>query len=486
MSTLIKLLFLFILLPFFGNSQTQFYKLFSNNGYDFGQGVVQLEDSSYVITGASSSFSDAKASQAFLLKIDSLGNYIWSQNYGGIETDWGRRVLYSKQNGFYICGFTNSIGNGGYDFYLTKTDLSGNQLWEKAYGGIGWEKVNDAIMIEDTNIVMAGSSTSQSTGNEDIYIVKTNPKGDTIWTKTIGSIGDDFATSIKKDSDSTFIVGGQYFNTDSLMTKAFLMKLKNDGSIQWMKQYGKHGNYVINDFCIVNTHINFVGKKEDGISHLVDGISGRVFSDGTESYLFESPYPGYDSYELITNYGDNSKVYIVSQAEENGVTYPDGKDLRVSRFQESLIWDNLGVNVSNTGDDIGGQMITTLDSSVILVGYNTHFGAGGKNVLVLKIGKNDIFPVVTGTPTISDLVQVFELEHEQFTVYPNPCKEKLSIFSPLNWNGKIELLDNYGKQIYLKIENNEVNLTEIQNGIYFLSFTNANGYRTIQKIEVIH
>ena len=102
------------------------------------------------------------------------------------------------------------------------------------------------------------------------------------------------------------------------------------------------------------------------------------------------------------------------------------------------------------------------------------------------IGKNDNFPVVTGTPTISDLVQVFELEHEQFSVYPNPCKEKLSIFSPLNWNGKIELLDNYGKQIYLKIENNEVNLTEIQNGIYFLSFTNANGYRTIQKIEVIH
>ena len=51
--------------------QISFYKLFTNNGYDFGQGVVQLEDSSYLITGSSSSFLEAP-SQAFIMKIDSM------------------------------------------------------------------------------------------------------------------------------------------------------------------------------------------------------------------------------------------------------------------------------------------------------------------------------------------------------------------------------------------------------------------------------
>jgi hypothetical protein len=57
MQNLIKAIFLFFfLIPFMVSSQTEFYKIYTNNGYDFGQGIVQLEDSSYVITGSSSSF----------------------------------------------------------------------------------------------------------------------------------------------------------------------------------------------------------------------------------------------------------------------------------------------------------------------------------------------------------------------------------------------------------------------------------------------
>ena len=129
MQNIIKITFLlFTLSPNFIFGQTNFYKIYTNNGYDIGQGVVQLEDSSYVITGSSSSFKEG-ASQAFLLKVDSLGKYIWSKDFGGDESEGGRRVLYKKNVGYFIAGYTNSIGKGGYDNYLAKTNEKGDFSW---------------------------------------------------------------------------------------------------------------------------------------------------------------------------------------------------------------------------------------------------------------------------------------------------------------------------------------------------------------------
>jgi hypothetical protein len=209
-----------LIVSFNSFEQISFYKLFTDNGYDFGQGVVQLEDSSYVLTGSSSSFY-TESSQVFLLKIDSLGNKIWSTNYGGTGSDWGRRVLYKKNVGFFIAGYTNSIGEGGFDYYLIKTDESGNFEWEKSYGSYGWEKVHDAALTRDTGVVMVGETSSNLSDNQDVYIVRTNQIGDTLWTKTMGGNSDDFATSIEPYRDSLFLISGTKYIEDSLVNKAF-------------------------------------------------------------------------------------------------------------------------------------------------------------------------------------------------------------------------------------------------------------------------
>ena len=67
MANLIRVLLL-LLLTNFSFGQISFFNFYSNNGVDKGEGIVQLEDSSYVVTGSSSSFSNS--SQAFLMKID--------------------------------------------------------------------------------------------------------------------------------------------------------------------------------------------------------------------------------------------------------------------------------------------------------------------------------------------------------------------------------------------------------------------------------
>ena len=177
---------LFLILCLFSvNGQNKFFKLYADNGYDFGQGIVQLSDSSYVVTGASTSFQDSP-SQVFMLKVDKSGNHEWSKHYGGEESDYGRRVLSWNDSVFYLLGYTNSFGQGGFDLYMVKVDKFGNELGQKTYGYDGWERLNDALLTPDSSIVMVGESTSTSTSNRDFYIVKTDKNGDTLWTRKMG------------------------------------------------------------------------------------------------------------------------------------------------------------------------------------------------------------------------------------------------------------------------------------------------------------
>ena len=481
---------MFFLTPILVSGQIDFYKIYTNNGYDFGQGIVQLEDSSYVVTGSSSSFQNG-ASQAFLLKVDSLGDYKWSKNYGGSESDGGRRVLYKKNVGFYIAGYTNSYGNGGYDNYLIHTDEQGNFLWNKTYGGSGWEKVNNAILLPDTSIVMVGQSNSGTDGNDNFYIVRTNQNGDTLWTKNFGTSGNDFATSVKSINDSMFVVGGTKYISDSLKNKAYLMCYKNDGQLVWEHYFGNQGEYQINDISIVGNEINVVGFRKNFVPNDFDGYAAKVNINGNFIYEFAYSYTTVETYEQITAYGTSGNFYIVYNQQQDGVTFPIGKDILAGRFTSGLVYDNHALGFSNTGDDISGQIIATNDGGVIVVGYNTSFGAGGNNVYLTKIGANDVFPITTGAPTPNTLVKVNELKNsEGIQVYPNPTNDELNILLPNDFEGEIELKDISGRSVYSeKIEESKFKISMIKNNIqqgnYFIYITSKNNIMFTDKIVLI-
>ena len=98
----------FLLLSAFTFGQQPFYKVFSGLGYDVGNGIVELSDSSYVVCGSSTSWEGS--SQVFLMKVDSVGAREWTNHYGGAESDGAKRILYKENLGLFTVGFTNSIG----------------------------------------------------------------------------------------------------------------------------------------------------------------------------------------------------------------------------------------------------------------------------------------------------------------------------------------------------------------------------------------
>ena len=57
--------------------------------------------------------------------------------------------------------------------------------WERSYGSSGWDKVSDAALCSDTGVLMLGETNFDASKGKDIYIVRTDQYGDTLWTKTL-------------------------------------------------------------------------------------------------------------------------------------------------------------------------------------------------------------------------------------------------------------------------------------------------------------
>lgn len=454
MRILIQLIVLFALTNL--SAQISFYKLYSGSGYDKGEGIVQLEDSSYVITGSSSSWDGS--SQAFLLKLDSLGNFKWSQHYGGPESETGKRVLYNADLGFYIAGSSNSFGSGDFNAYLLKTDLNGTLIWEKNYGKPNnWERINDAVMASDSGIVMVGETLNMTSGNSDILIIKTDKNGDTLWTKQLGGEGIDIANSIVKNGDN-FLVGGEWYIEDSLVNKGFVIEIDPLGTILRQDTISHlSGHYVVTDLSLGTNKYYVAGYrlKPNGKS----GAYAAAFNnDGTlfNQYTIDNAQnPNVQNKEIMFNPIAN-KVAIGYYTQNSG-TFQDTFDLVFAYFDPSYVeWMNQFTTVLNAGVDEIGQLLPTSDGGYVAVGTNTNTGVaqytlnGGSNLYLMKVDGNANYPNSDGEYTLNQLVGIgINSEISKGKVYPNPFKDEFTIELEGSQNTSASLLNNLGQEIAL-------------------------------------
>ena len=158
-----------------GNGIEQWNKKFGGTGYDEGKSVQQTTDGGYVITGlADGGVGGQGFGDVYLIKTDGSGNELWSKTFGGIGYDEGSSVQQTTDGGYIITGSTLSFGNGSWDVYLIKTDVSGIEQWTKTFGGIDWEKGYSVQQTTDGGYVITGSSNS---GAGDVYLIKTDANG---------------------------------------------------------------------------------------------------------------------------------------------------------------------------------------------------------------------------------------------------------------------------------------------------------------------
>jgi hypothetical protein len=183
----LKLISLIVTLNFIASAYSQAPEIewthsYGGSGTDKALSVIQLEDGSYMLLGYSNSddgdvLANYGDDDLWLLKIDSIGNVIWSKNYGGSEEDNSDKIISTSDNGFLIAGSTSSYDyditfmHGDEDIWIIKIDSLGNIEWQKCYGGSGSENMSNIVKSSDGNFLVLGKTTSTD-GDIIEYLVK--------------------------------------------------------------------------------------------------------------------------------------------------------------------------------------------------------------------------------------------------------------------------------------------------------------------------
>lgn len=455
------------MLPFIGTSQIFFYNKYrSDTPFDSGNGLTQLPDSSYAITGSSGGF-NGNSSQAYLMLLDSLGNRIWTKNYGGWGEDVGVRVIHLPGDGFFIAGYTGSTAEGDFDFVVYKTDEQGELQWEKKYGGSNWEILHDAHLLSDGGLILVGETEGPTTDGADIYMVRTDALGDTLWTKTLSTPEDDGAFAVDIIGSNKFIVGGDMGNGVEAM--GMMMVYNYDGTQDWQKFYDQDGVSRGRDIVIYNNFIYMAGSIYDNQPQenrwiVVTDMDGNYVDKFTKTNL------GVATITAFTIRDGVSLYYNLMSGASDLNPYPGGVDAFVLRLDAGFNFKQFGANFSYNGDDILNQFIVTNDGGIAIVGTASDAADGelshlGTDVMVIKIGPNDEYASIANIG--NDLVALEKEQVSELPIYPNPTEKNIQI--PNKVLGlPYQIVDFQGKNVKEGKLKSTLSLEELDSGLYFL------------------
>src|SRR3569832_1133858 len=187
--------------------QITFQKTFGGTGNDLGLSIQQTTDGGYIISGGTYSFG-AGNSDIYLIKTNSNGDTLWTKTYGGINDDGCRAICETTDGGYIIAGFTLSFGTGNQDVYLLKTEANGDTLWTKTYGGGNNDYGKSVQQTADGGYIITGTTQSFGAGITDEFLIKTPTNGNTLWTKTLGGIIIEDSYSVRQSTDEGYIIAG--------------------------------------------------------------------------------------------------------------------------------------------------------------------------------------------------------------------------------------------------------------------------------------
>lgn len=237
---LLPILF-FVLLVSGAKAQIQFSKEYGGAYNEDGRWMEQLPDSGFIMTGGTSTYSNGQT-DIWLVRADAYGNQLWTKSIGGTQFDFANMVKYTPvDNGFIICGLTNSYGGGDNDGWIVKTDANGNTLWSRTVGDAGIQELEAIVLTSDGGYAAVGVNYTTGTAYYDILLVKLNSAGVVQWQKNIGGGGYEIGNSIQETADHGFVIAGQSYSYNLEDGDTYLAKTDSVGNLQWYKSIGNIG-----------------------------------------------------------------------------------------------------------------------------------------------------------------------------------------------------------------------------------------------------
>jgi hypothetical protein len=182
----------------------------------------ETTDGGFIIVGTSGN--DTRNTDIILIKINSEGNVEWNKSYNISKSDKGYTVMQTSDGGYIIGGSYNGPS-------LLRIDSKGNLLWYKSY--YGFNDVAIAFQTIDGGFILAYNN-DEIDDNYDINIVKTDIDGNELWRKTFGGVNSDRISDMQQTSDGGYIITGLFGKfSDEIGSSPWFIKLDENGELEW-------------------------------------------------------------------------------------------------------------------------------------------------------------------------------------------------------------------------------------------------------------
>jgi hypothetical protein len=257
--------------------QIQWQQSCGSDGVEEPYAIRQTADGGYIVGGLWNQFyepsrgnitSTNHGHEDFLIvRLDASGEKLWDRTFGGPEVDYLYAVEETADGGFILGGVSYSpggVGNKsspsylGGDFWVVRTDRSGNKLWDRSFGGIGYDALRSLQQTADDGFVLGGFSgsapggnkTSTNFGDYDFWVVRLDANGNKLWDRAFGGSASDSLLAVKQTADGGFILAGSSYSPVSgtktsphyRYSDYWLVRLDANGNQLWDRSYGGQDN----------------------------------------------------------------------------------------------------------------------------------------------------------------------------------------------------------------------------------------------------
>jgi putative intracellular protease/amidase len=303
--------------------EMEWFRTYGGAGAEYGNACLCLPDG-YLVAGYTASMGSG-SKDVCVIKLDKKGKEIWFRTFGGSSWDVGTALCESGDGDFYVCGYTHSFGKGEEDVYLIKIDINGNELWSKTFGGDRLDMANSISRTKDGGLLIGATSGSFS-NNTDFYLIRTDSSGNEIWSKTYAAEGTrghafDWCNAMVGTRDGGAILTG-YSDCQDVMD-IHVVKTDSEGNEIWSKTLGNKpfydfGNAVMemtDGSCIIAGTTKSIVDTKDIYNN--DVYLLRLDSEG--SVLWEKSFGGTDSdWASSVSLAEDGDVVIAGHTNSSG------------------------------------------------------------------------------------------------------------------------------------------------------------------------
>ncbi len=339
---------------------------------DIPNSVQALPGGGYIVSGETRSFG-AGNNDAWVLKINVDGSIDWQKTYGSALDDRGREALQTKDGGFVVGGF-----NSGADAWILKLNADGTSAWQKAYDNTVTSFINAIRQTADDGYVAGGWVDLLAMGSKEFQLLKVADTGAVEWQKVYTDTST--IVDVQQTSDGGYVAIGNASTAATASIDVWILKVDSDGSVQWLKTYGT-----------TSYDYGFTIEQTSDAGYVVAGLmrGGAGEDDGwilklneTGGVIWQKAYGGTQNeifYDIQQIAGGG---YIVAGSTESfGAGGGDAWLLKLDATGV-VVWEKA---YGGSGIEGAAAVDATADGGYVVAAYTNSFGAGGIDVLLLKV-----------------------------------------------------------------------------------------------------